>query len=66
MADPAVISPYEYSGLATVGILAFFVFGEIPNVQAMMGMLLIVGAGVYLFNRERLQGQDNAAEASLR
>ena len=66
IADPAIISPYEYSGLATVGILAFFVFGEVPNIQAITGMLLIVGAGIYLFNRERLQGQDNAAEASLR
>ena len=66
IADPAVISPYEYSGLASVGILAFFVFGEVPNIQAITGMLLIVGAGIYLFNRERLQGQDNAAEASLR
>jgi len=28
--------------------------------------VLIVGAGVYLFYRERVQGQDAAAEATLR
>jgi len=30
------------------------------------GMVLIVGAGIYTFYRERIQGQDAAAEATLR
>ena len=66
IADPAIISPYEYSGLAAVLVLGVIVFGEIPTVHDGIGMLLIVGAGIYLFNRERIQGQDNAAEATLR
>ncbi|MGB1447292.1 MAG: DMT family transporter [Arenicellales bacterium] len=66
IADPAVISPYEYSGLAAVMILAFAVFGDIPSALEATGMVLIVGAGIYLFYRERVQGQDAAAEATLR
>ncbi|MEK9785934.1 MAG: DMT family transporter [Gammaproteobacteria bacterium] len=66
IADPAVISPYEYSGLAAVLILGFIVFGEVPSAHDGVGMLLIVGSGIYLFYRERIQGQDNAAEATLR
>ena len=66
IADPAVISPYEYSGLAAVMILAFAVFGDIPSAVEATGMVLIVGAGIYLFYRERVQGQDAAAEATLR
>ncbi len=66
IADPAVISPYEYSGLAAVLILAFMIFGDVPSTSEAIGMVLIVGAGVYLFYRERIQGQDAAAEATLR
>jgi len=66
IADPAVISPYEYSGLAAVMILAFAVFGDIPSALEAAGMVLIVGAGIYIFYRERVQGQDAAAEATLR
>jgi drug/metabolite transporter (DMT)-like permease len=61
-----VISPYEYSGLAAVLILGFIVFGEVPSAHDGVGMLLIVGSGIYLFYRERIQGQDSAAEATLR
>ena len=66
VADPAVISPYEYSGLATVLMLSFMIFGDVPSVFETTGMVLIVGAGIYTFYRERIQGQDAAAEATLR
>ena len=66
IADPAVISPYEYSGLATVLILSFMIFGDMPSVFETVGMMLIVGAGIYTFYRERIQGQAAAAEATLR
>jgi drug/metabolite transporter (DMT)-like permease len=66
IADPAVISPYEYSGLAVVIVLAFIVFGDVPSTSEVIGMVLIVGAGVYVFYRERIQGQQDAAEATLR
>ena len=66
IADPAVISPYEYSGLATVLILSFMIFGDVPSVFETVGMVLIVGAGIYTFYRERIQGQAAATEATLR
>ena len=66
IADPAVISPYEYSGLASVLILGFLVFGDVPSLSEMIGMVLIVGAGIYIFYRERVRDQDAAAEATLR
>ena len=57
---------YEYSGLAAVMILAFAVFGDIPSALEATGMVLIVGAGIYIFYRERVRDQDAAAEATLR
>ena len=66
IADPAVISPYEYSGLAAVMILAFAACRDIPSALEATGMALIVGAGIYLFHREQVQGQDTVAEATLR
>ena len=66
IADPAVISPYEYSGLATVLILSFVIFRDVPSVFETVGMVLIVGAGIYTFYRERIQGQAAATEATLR
>jgi len=47
-------------------VLGFLVFGEVPSVHDGLGMVLIVGSGIYLFYRERVQGQDNVAEATLR
>ena len=66
VADPAVISPYEYSLLIWTILLGYLVWGDIPSFNIAIGMVLIVGAGIYIFYRERIRGESVASEASLR
>ena len=66
VADPAVISPYEYSLLIWMVLLGYLVWGDVPSFNIAIGMVLIVGAGIYIFNRERIKSQPIASEATIR
>ena len=66
VADPAVISPYEYSLLIWMILLGYLVWGDVPSFNIAIGMVLIVGAGIYIFNRERIKSQPIASEATIR
>jgi drug/metabolite transporter (DMT)-like permease len=66
VADPAVISPYEYSLLIWMILLGYLVWGDIPSFNIAIGMVLIVGAGIYIFDRERIKSESIASEATIR
>jgi drug/metabolite transporter (DMT)-like permease len=66
VADPAVISPYEYILVIWVILLGYLVWGDVPSFNIAIGMVLIVGSGIYIFYRERIRGESVASEASLR
>ena len=66
IADPAVISPYEYILVIWVILLGYLVWGDVPSFNIAIGMVLIVGSGIYIFYRERIRGESVASEASLR
>jgi drug/metabolite transporter (DMT)-like permease len=66
IADPATISPFEYSGLIATMIGGFIFWGDIPSMNETFGMVLIVGSGLILFYRESLKKQEVASGAPLR
>ena len=66
VADPAVISPYEYSLLIWMILLGYLVWGDVPSFNIAIGMVLIVGAGIYIFYRERVKSESIASAASIR
>ena len=66
VADPAVISPYEYSLLIWMILLGYLVWGDVPSFNIAIGMVLIVGAGIYIFYRERIKSESIASEATIR
>ena len=66
VADPAVISPYEYSLLIWMILLGYLVWGDVPSVNIAIGMALIVGAGIYIFYRERMISESVDREATMR
>ena len=49
VADPAVISPYEYSLLIWMILFGYLFWGDIPSFNIAIGMVLIVGAGIFIF-----------------
>jgi len=50
--EVAVVVPFRYTRLVFALILAVVVFGESPNVVALGGAAMIVGAGLYTLTRE--------------
>ena len=66
IASPAVVSPFEYSILLWSTLSGWIFFNEIPNLQTIVGIFIIVISGVYIFIREKVQDQSIATEKPLR
>ena len=66
IASPAVVSPFEYSILFWSPLVGWIYFDEIPSLNTVVGILIIVSSGVYIFMREKAQNQSLATEKPLR
>ena len=66
IASPAVVSPFEYSILFWSPLVGWLFFDEIPSLNTVIGILIIVSSGVYIFMREKAQNQSIATEKPLR
>ncbi len=66
IASPAVVSPFEYSILAWSSLSGWFFFNEIPDLKTIIGIILIVCGGIYIFIREKAQDQSIVTEKPLR
>ncbi len=53
-APSSVVAPIHYTEIVTAVSLGWAVFGDLPNRLSMLGILIIVGSGLYVFHRERL------------
>jgi drug/metabolite transporter (DMT)-like permease len=54
-ADASVLAPFSYTQLVWVGVLGFFVFGEMPDIWTIAGAAVIVCSGLYTAHRERVR-----------
>ena len=66
IASPAVVSPFEYSILFWSPLVGWLYFEEIPSLNTVIGILIIVSSGIYIFIREKAQNQSIATEKPLR
>ena len=66
IASPSVVSPFEYSILLWSILIGWLYFDEIPTLSTVIGILIIVSSGVYIFIREKAQDQSIATEKPLR
>ena len=55
-AQPAAIAPFEYVSVPLSILWGFIFWREIPELESLLGMLLIVGSGLYILGREALNG----------
>lgn len=53
MASAGVVAPFEYTALPMAVFWGWAVWGEVPDPWTACGILLIVGAGLYVYARER-------------
>lgn len=58
----SVVAPFRYVAIVWALLLGYLVWGDIPNVLAMAGIVLLVASGLYILHRERLRARQNAAE----
>ena len=47
-------------------LFGYLFWGDVLSFNIAIGMLLIVGAGIYIFYRERFKSESIASEAAIR
>ncbi|MBF9059139.1 EamA family transporter [Rhodobacterales bacterium HKCCSP123] len=52
LAEAGAVAPFGYAGVVFATLWGLFAFGEVPDLWTLLGALVIVGAGVYVWHRE--------------
>jgi drug/metabolite transporter (DMT)-like permease len=60
LAPASVVVPYQYSMIVWAVMFGYFVFGDVPSIATIAGAAIIIGAGLYIFLRERKLGHSEA------
>ena len=47
------VAPFRYVGLLASLILGVVIFGQLPSTLALLGCVVVVGSGLFIFRRER-------------
>lgn len=53
----AIVAPLKYFSIAFGGLIAYFIWSEIPDFLSFVGIALIVASGLYTLHRELLRGK---------
>lgn len=60
LALASVVVPYQYTMIVWAGMFGYLVFGDVPSTNTIVGALVIVAAGLYIFVRERNLAPDQS------
>ena len=66
IASPSVVSLFEYSLIIWAIIIGYLLFNDIPTARTFIGVALIIGAGVYIYIREKARDQMIASDTPNR
>lgn len=61
-APAGVLAPFQYLEIISATILGLALFGDFPDATTWLGILLIVGSGLYVFYRERTLARRKAGQ----
>lgn len=61
--DAGVVAPFQYLEIISATLLGWIVFGDFPDPVTWLGTAIIVGAGIYVFHRERTLALSGARSA---
>jgi drug/metabolite transporter (DMT)-like permease len=61
LAPASVVVPYQYSMIVWAVMFGLAVFGDVPSWNTIVGVTIIIGAGLYIFLRERKLGHEETA-----
>ena len=57
IASPSVVSLFEYSLLIWAMLTGYLLFNNLPTYRTFIGVFLIIGAGIYIYIREKVKNQ---------
>jgi drug/metabolite transporter (DMT)-like permease len=66
IASPSVVSLFEYSLIIWAMIAGYILFETIPQTRTFIGAALIIGAGIYIYMREKIKDQMIATDTPNR
>jgi drug/metabolite transporter (DMT)-like permease len=64
LAPVSVTAPFDYTQLFWACLLGWLLWSDLPAATTVVGGLLIAGAGIYTFSRERIHRQSIAGPTS--
>ena len=66
VASPSVVSLFEYSLIIWAMIAGYLLFKDVPTFRTFIGVALIIGAGIYIYIREKARDQMIATDTPNR
>ena len=66
IASPSVVSLYEYSLIVWAILTGYVLFDSIPTLKTLVGVSIIISAGVYIYLREKVRDQLIVSENPIR
>ncbi len=60
IADASAVVPFDYARLPFVALIAFVLFGEVPDIWTWVGAAIIAGAAIYIARRESRLARERA------
>lgn len=62
LAPSATLAPLQYLELPVATFFGYLVFGDFPNRLSLLGIAIIIGAGLYMVHRERVTAKQLMTE----
>lgn len=62
LAPASVVVPYQYTLICWAVVLGWLVFGDVPAITTIVGALIIIAAGIWIFLDEKRAGQETLIE----
>ena len=66
IASPSVVSLFEYSLIIWAILIGYILFDNIPSTRTLLGALIIICAGVYIYFREKTKEQLIVTKSPIR
>ncbi len=60
LAPASTVVPYQYTMIVWAVTFGYVVFGDVPSLSTAVGAAVIIGAGLYIFLRERQLGRSES------
>ena len=62
LAPSATLAPLQYLELPVATLFGYLVFRDFPNALTLLGIAIIIGAGLYMIHRERVTARQLMTE----